>query len=103
MAGSLGLRRGRRGRIAPLSHELVELGLVLGHAQALQEFTEFALLLFQPLQRIGTVFIESAVAARRPGPAAMTEALHLGAPPLPLFLPTLALMSAPPPHPPPPP
>ena len=34
--------------IAPFGHEHVELGLVLGLAQALEEFLELALLLFEP-------------------------------------------------------
>jgi hypothetical protein len=40
---------GRRAAIAPLGHELVELFLVLGHAQPTQELAEFTLLFFQPL------------------------------------------------------
>src|ERR1700726_4943432 len=50
--GFSGLRRGL-GTIAPFRHELVELGLVPGHGQTLQEVAKFALLLFQPPQRVG--------------------------------------------------
>src|SRR6476646_4560916 len=56
---------GRRAAIAPLGHELVELFLVLGHAQPTQELAKFALLLFQPLQRLGGVRIEEKNTARR--------------------------------------
>src|SRR5215475_10060123 len=69
-----GLRLGLRaafGAAAAVGHELVELGLVLGLAQALEELAELALLLFEPLQGLGTVFVEGVVAARlRPPPAA---------------------------------
>src|ERR1700730_8749037 len=93
----LGLRRGL-GTIAPFRHELIELGLVLGHAQALQEIAEFALLVLQTPQRLGTVLVESAVAARGPGPAAMTEVLHLGAHALHFFLPMVVAVTAPTTH-----
>ncbi len=55
------------GRPPPIGHELVELGLVLGFAQSRQEFLEFALLVFEPAQRLGAIFVEGAVAGRRGG------------------------------------
>src|SRR5947207_15883579 len=60
------LRRRRRiaRAIAAVGHELVELGLVLGKTQALQKGVELALLVFQPAQRVFSVFIERTVAAR---------------------------------------
>src|SRR5436190_1257725 len=71
-----GRRSGRAPMVAALGHELVELGLVLRHAQASQEFAELALLLFQALQGLGAIFVECPVAARtrrrlppRPGSA----------------------------------
>src|SRR5689334_20118408 len=92
-------RRRRRGPIAPLGHELVELRLVLRHAQALQEFAEFALLFLEPLQRLGAIFVERAIAAR--SPTAM-EAVHLGAHAVHLvlhaFLPLVVAASAPTAH-----
>src|SRR5450756_1885014 len=49
---SLGLTvLGRRRTLLVLRHELVELVLVLGVAQAVQEHPEFGLLLFETLQR----------------------------------------------------
>jgi hypothetical protein len=51
------------GAIAPFGHELVELRAVLGKAQPPQELLELALLFFEPAQRIGAVFIESAIAS----------------------------------------
>jgi hypothetical protein len=41
-----------------LGHELVEFGLVLGHAQAAEEVLEITLLLFEPAQRLGPILIE---------------------------------------------
>src|SRR5262252_2301932 len=71
---------GRRGAVAALGHELVELGLILGHAQALEEFAEFALLVLEPAQRLAAVLVEGAVAARRRPAVAMavTVSVHLG-------------------------
>src|SRR5216683_3548163 len=96
-SATLGLRR-RRGRVAPLCHELIELALVLGHAQTLQKFTEFALFVLQSPQRLGAVFVESVVAACGPRPAARTKALHLGPHAFHLFLPMVVAMSAPAAH-----
>jgi hypothetical protein len=59
----LRLRCAVMGAIAPFGHELVELGAVLGKAQPPQELLELALLFFEPAQRIGAIFIESAIAA----------------------------------------
>src|SRR5580692_10857065 len=69
-------RRGRLRAVAPVGHELVELGLVLGHTQALEEFAKLALLVLETAQRLGAVVVEGAVAARS---APATETLHLGA------------------------
>src|SRR4051794_10565962 len=70
------LRRRVRGRaIAPLSHELVELRLVLGHAQTIQEVMEFALFVLEPPERFGPILVERAIAAgplRRLPPHART-------------------------------
>src|SRR5262245_51839682 len=62
-ASALRLRR-RCVAVAALRHELIELGLVLGGAQALQELAELPLLLLKPAQGLGTVFVERAIAAR---------------------------------------
>ena len=62
--GLLIRRRGRRARPA-FGHELVELGLVLGEAQALEEGAELLLLFLQAAEGLGLVFIEGAVAGRR--------------------------------------
>src|SRR5262249_53194960 len=59
---------------AALGHELVELGAVLGKAQALEELDELALLLLEAAQRLFAVFVESAVAAGRAVPAPRTGA-----------------------------
>ena len=70
----LGFRAGRTGAAAAaIGHELIELGLVLGVAQALQEFPELALLLFEPAQRLGAIFVERPISAR-PGVAAAVPA-----------------------------
>src|SRR5262249_30227486 len=45
--------------------ELIEFGLVFGHAQAVEEFHEFALLFFKAAKRLRLVFVESTIAARR--------------------------------------
>src|SRR6185437_10934908 len=47
--------------------ELVELGLVLGAAQALQILDELALLLLEPANRLGAIVVERLVAARARG------------------------------------
>jgi len=59
----LRLRSVVTGAIAPLSHELVELGPVLGKAQALQKLLKLALFFLKPAQRIDAIFVESAIAA----------------------------------------
>src|SRR5262249_29633438 len=63
--GLRGCRRsGRLARaIAPLVHELIELGAILGGAQAIEEFLELALLLVELAQRLLAIFIEGDVAA----------------------------------------
>src|SRR5713226_504062 len=65
--GVLPLRLGLwpfRRALAALGHELVELGPVLGKAQALEKRDEVALLLFEPPQGFLAIFVERAVAAR---------------------------------------
>src|SRR5689334_429313 len=72
---SLGLRLrlgALRARTA-VGHELIELGAVLGEAQALEELDELALLLFEPAQGLFAVFVEGAVAAGRAVPASGTS------------------------------
>src|SRR5579885_1324531 len=89
-ASSLVRRRLRR-MIAPLGHELVELGLVLGHAQAIEEVAELALLVLEPAQGLGAIFVEGPIAARgimRPRRAAA----HLRAHPVHLALHALHLV-----------
>src|ERR1700742_3127056 len=56
-------RWGRRRVLPALGHELVELGLVLGEAQAVEEGGEIALFLFQAAQRVLAVLVERPVAA----------------------------------------
>src|SRR5262249_38983339 len=73
---------------AMLGHEGVELFLVLGMAQAAEEFLELLLLLLQATQRLLTIFIEGAVAAGR---RAKAEAMALHAVLHPLHLPLHAL------------
>src|ERR1700722_5510333 len=64
--GLLRRRRGWRSRgTAAIGHELVELGLVLGEAQAFEEAREVLLLLFQAAQGLGAVFVKRVVAAGR--------------------------------------
>ncbi len=74
------LRRRRCRRIARalLGHELVELSLVLGRAQALQELLELALLVLEPAQGLLAVIVEGAIAARpRRLPPGACAAAHL--------------------------
>ena len=60
------LRGLRLGPVAALGHELIELGLVLGEAQPVQELTELALLVFQPAQGLGAIFVEAGCRSRGP-------------------------------------
>src|SRR5712672_2292854 len=54
----------RLGRpVTAFRHELVEFGLVLGVPQPVKEIAELALLLLEPAQRLGAVFIKGAIAA----------------------------------------
>jgi hypothetical protein len=59
----LRLRSVVTGAIALLGHELVELGPVLGKTQPLQELLKLALFFLESAQRIGAIFVESAIAA----------------------------------------
>jgi hypothetical protein len=98
---SLGLAFRRRSRPgAVLGHELVELLLVLGMTQTIEEIAEFGLLFLEPPQGLHAVFIEGAVAA---GGRAETEttafhvaahALHLVLHPLHFILPTILMIPA---------
>src|SRR5262249_32638437 len=54
--------------VAPLVHELVELGAVLGGAQLVEEFAELALLLVEPAQRLLAILVECHVAAAAVAP-----------------------------------
>src|SRR5919198_476787 len=58
-----------------LGHELVEFGLVLGVAQAVEKFLEFALLLFQAPQGLSPILVKGPFAA---GPAVAVPAPALG-------------------------
>src|SRR5580704_9557530 len=72
----LGLRTGLEGAIAPLGHELIELRAIPGEAQSGKEILELALLIFEPLQRLGAIVVEGAVAAcRRTKPVAAAPEL----------------------------
>src|SRR4249920_1808749 len=95
------VRRGRTRLV--LRHELVELFLVLGVAQAIEEIPELDLLLFEAPQRFGAVLVEGAVAARgrtkaEAGEAATlhaaAHAVHLVLHPLHLVLPAILVTPA---------
>src|ERR1044072_3991826 len=66
--------------VAALGHELIELLLVLGKAQPVEEIAKLALLFFEAVQRRGAILVERMVAARTgraPGAEAVrAEALH---------------------------
>src|ERR1700722_13139353 len=64
------LRRSPRPTLRPrpaLSHELVELRLILRHTQPVEERRKLLLLLLQPPQRLLAIFVESPVPARLRG------------------------------------
>src|ERR1700722_3911571 len=84
----LGLRTGLEGAIAPLGHELIELRAIPGEAQSGEEILELALLIFEPLQRLGAIVVERTVGAcRRTKPSAPApELVRLRAHPFHLFL-----------------
>src|SRR6476659_7979219 len=89
---------GRRGRTLPmLRHELVELFLVLGVTQAIEEIAEFGLLFLEPPQGFHAVVVKGAVAAggrtERKAAAlhAIAHPLHLVLHPLHLVRPTIAM------------
>src|ERR1700740_986499 len=92
---------GRAGAV--LSHEGVELFLVLGVAQACQEILELLLLFFKTTQRLHAVFVEGAVAARGRTETeaeaaalhAIPHAIHVGLHPLHLGLPAIAVVVTP--------
>src|SRR6202035_825308 len=87
---------GRRRTLLVLGHELVELFLVLGVAQPIEEILEFGLLLLEALQRLDAVFIEGAIAARGRAETAEAEAaaLHVIAHPLHLVRPAVLVAPA---------
>ena len=60
----LRLRSVVTGAIAPLGHELVELGLVLGMAQAVEKLFEFALLVLEVAEGLRAIFVKRPIAAR---------------------------------------
>jgi hypothetical protein len=45
-------------RFSALGYELIEFGLVFGHAQMFNKFMEFALLAFQTSKRLRSIFVE---------------------------------------------
>src|SRR6476661_4861808 len=80
-----------------LRHELVELFLVLGVTQTIEEILELGLLFFETTQRFHAVLVEGAIAARRRTEAeaatlhAATHPLHLVLHPLHFILPAIAV------------
>src|SRR3954454_6884680 len=77
----------RRGRTAAvLRHELAELFLVLGVAQAVEEILELDLLFLKAPQRLDAVFVERAVAAGGRAKATERKATAFHAAPHPLHL-----------------
>src|ERR1700730_19207675 len=86
--------RRRRAR-AVLRHELVELFLVLGVTQAIEEFLELGLLFLKPPQGLHAVLVEGAVPARGRTEAeaaplhVVTHPLHFPLHPLHLVLPAI--------------
>ena len=78
--------------VAVLRHELIELFLVLGVTQPIEEVAEFGLLFLKAPQRFHAVFVEGAVAARGRTEAAKAAALHVIAHPLHLVLHPLHLV-----------
>ena len=83
-----------------LRHEQVELLLVLGVTQAIEEFAKLLLLLLKPSQRLHAVFVESPVTARGwpEGEAAafhpVLHPLHLVLHPLHLVAPAVLMIPA---------
>jgi hypothetical protein len=59
----LRLRSVVTGAVALLGHELVEFGPVLGKTQPLQKLLKLALFFLKSAQRVGAIFVESAIAA----------------------------------------
>src|SRR5437763_7482922 len=85
----------RRGRtLLVLRHELVELFLVLGVTQAVEEILELDLLFLEPLQGFHAVLVKGPVAARglTEAEAAETATLHAAAHPVHLVLHPLHLV-----------
>src|ERR1019366_8850705 len=70
----------------------VELFLVLGVTQPIEEIPEFGLLLLEALQGFHAVFVEGAIAARRRTAEAEAATLHAAAHPLHLVLHPLHLV-----------
>src|SRR5436309_3571574 len=95
------VRRGRTRLV--LRHERVELFLVLGVTQAVEEILELDLLLLEPTQGFHAVLVEGAVAAGRRAEAeaakaaalhAVTHPVHLVLHPLHLVLPAVSVTPA---------
>jgi hypothetical protein len=53
--------------LAPLRHELVEFGPILGDAQASEEIPKIVMVLLETPQRLGTIGVEGRVSGRRRG------------------------------------
>src|ERR1700759_4072325 len=67
----------RRGAVAMLPHERVELFLVLGVAQAAEEILELLLFLLEAAQRLTAILVEGTVAAGGRAEAEPAEAMTL--------------------------
>src|SRR5262249_39719350 len=78
-AGRRKVLRELRGRpaAAPLSHELVDLGLVLGVPQPLQEALELVDLLLEPPQGCLPIFVEGTITGRLERADATSPTHHL--------------------------
>src|SRR5664279_3507592 len=85
------LRRRGLGPVAAFGHERIELGLVLGEAQAIEKFAELALLFLETLERVAAVFVEGVITAGGRG-TPRRAAAHLRAHPVHLALHALHLV-----------
>jgi hypothetical protein len=79
-----------------LRHELVELFLVLGVTQPIEEIAKFALLFLEPSQRFHAVFVKRAIAAggRTESAERKTAPLHAIAHPFHFVRPTIVIVPA---------
>src|SRR5690606_29280533 len=76
------IRTGITRPIPPFRHELIELGLVLRHAQAIEEATELALFLLETAQGLLAIFVERAIAGGRINASVQAPLLSLALPAL---------------------